>query len=298
MVKIKSNVKQDAPTNLLHNWLSNRIPPHMYFVASAIFHYLGPSFAVLLFVRVSVDGVAWMHIVSAAVIFAIWRRPWRAWHKTNQKARLLIILLGVVFAVMNYSFYYAIDRLPLGTVAAIEFIGPILIALAGTKTWRNLGALALTATGVWLLTDIRIHGDPEAFFWAFANAACFAVYIIVAHELAKADTKTSAIDRLALAMIIAAVAITPLGLKGAIPALSDKVAIMAGIGVGLTSSVLPYVFDQLAMARLGRATYALFIALLPVTAVIIGVLVLQQIPSFVELLAIGLVVLGVLISKG
>src|SRR3954451_9044710 len=90
-------------------------PPHLYFVVSAVFHYLGPAFAVLLFVRVDVLGVAWLRIASAAVIFAVWRRPWRTFDRT-------ILAWGVVLAVMNCCFYESIDRLPLGTVAAIEFV--------------------------------------------------------------------------------------------------------------------------------------------------------------------------------
>ena len=90
----------------------------MYFVASAIFHYLGPSFAVLLFARVSVSGVAWLRIVSAGLVFALWRKPWRTFAVAHRETRWLIAGLGAVFAVMNYSFYVAIDRLPLGTVAA------------------------------------------------------------------------------------------------------------------------------------------------------------------------------------
>lgn len=275
----------------------NRVPPHLYFVASAIFHYLGPSFAVLLFARVSVSGVAWLRIVSAAIIFLVWRKPWRAFAKTNKKTQSLIIGLGAVFAVMNYSFYYAIERLPLGTVAAIEFIGPILLALVGTHTWRNLLALALTAAGVYLLTDIRFEGEPMGFVWAFANAICFTVYIILAHRLAMSDPGTKPVDRLGASMVFAALVITPLGLEGALPAITDPVALMAGVGVGLSSSVIPYILDQLAMSKLSRSTYALFVALLPATALIIGAIVLRQIPTWLETGAVGLVIGGVLTVK-
>lgn len=277
--------------------LMGDIPPHFYFVASAIFHYLGPSFAVLLFARVSVDGVAWLRIVSAALVFAVWRRPWQTFAISSKATKILIIELGVVFALMNYFFYYAIDQLPLGTVAAIEFLGPIILALAGTKTLRNLIALAFTVAGVWLLTDIRLEGSPIAFVWAFANAACFAIYIILAHRLAKSDPNTKPVDRLGASMLVAALVITPLGFQGAWPAMKDVVALGAGIGVGISSSVIPYVFDQMAMAKLSRSTYALFVALLPATAVVIGVLILRQIPTWVEVGAVGLVIGGVLTSK-
>src|SRR4051812_43796339 len=109
------------------------VPPTAYFVVSAVFHYLGPSFAVLLFARVPVLGVAWLRIGAAAVVFAAWRRPWGA-----LRGRL-VLAWGAVLAVMNCCFYAAIDRLPLGTVAAIEFLPVIALAALGARTARNGG---------------------------------------------------------------------------------------------------------------------------------------------------------------
>ncbi len=277
--------------------LARRVPPHAYFVGSAVFHYLGPAFAVLLFARVPVAGVAWLRIVSAGVIFAIWRRPWRAFRAATPLTRRSIVGLGVVFALMNYSFYVAIDRLPLGTVAAIEFLGPILLALAGTHTMRNAVALAWAVGGVSVLTNVRIEGDPTAFAWAFGNALLFTLYVVLAHRVSRADPATSPVDRLGAAMLIASVAIMPIGLESALPALVDPLALGAGIGVGVSSSVIPYVFDQLAMARLPRPTYALFVALLPATAVVIGVIVLQQLPTVIEVCGVALVIAGVLLHR-
>ena len=277
--------------------LGARIPPHAYFVGSAIFHYLGPSFAVLLFARVAVGGVAWLRIVSAAAIFALWRKPWRAFSASSRDAQLTVAALGAVFAAMNYVFYLAIDRLPLGTVAAIEFVGPVLLALAGSRTPRNIAALVFAAVGVRLLIDVRSGGDPIAFVWAFANAALFMLYIVLAHRVANADPGIGPIDRLGAAMLIAAVVVTPLGFADALPALGDPLAIAAGVGVGISSSVIPYIFDQLAMARLPRATYALFLSILPATAAVIGMLVLQQVPTVLERAGIALVAIAVALHR-
>jgi len=276
---------------------TDRVPPHLWFVGSAVFHYLGPSFAVLLFASVSVGGVAWLRIVSAALVFAIWRRPWRVFFAATPEVQRLIVALGVVFALMNYSFYIAIDQLPLGTVAAIEFVGPILLALAGSRTGRNLAALLLAVGGVYLLTDVRIEGGAAAFGWAFANAALFTLYIVLAHRISRADSDTSPIDRLGASMIIAGIAITPLGISDATDAFTNPIALAAGIGVGISSSVIPYVFDQFAMTRLPRSTYALFVALLPATAVVVGVIVLAQIPKPIELVAVALVIAGVALHR-
>src|SRR4030081_1327833 len=110
---------------------SRAIPPQAYFAGSAVFHYLGPAFAVLLFVRVAPLGVAWLRIVSAAIVFAAWRRPRRGLRGADRDTRLLVIGLGIVLAIMNCSFYLAIGRLPLGTVSAIEFLPVIVLAALG-----------------------------------------------------------------------------------------------------------------------------------------------------------------------
>src|SRR3954454_14584783 len=102
-----------------------RPPPHVYFVVSAVFHYLGPAFAVLLFARVDVLGVAWLRIAAAALVFALWRRPWALLRNRD------VLAWGAVLALMNCCFYEAIDRLPLGTVAAIEFLPVVALAAAG-----------------------------------------------------------------------------------------------------------------------------------------------------------------------
>jgi inner membrane transporter RhtA len=268
-------------------------PPQAYFVVSAIFHYLGPSFAVLLFARVEPLGVAWLRVASAGAVFALWRRPWRA---LRSGAWRLVAALGVVLAVMNACFYVAIDRLPLGTVAAIEFLPVIVLAALGVRSLRNLAALALAVLGVYALIDVRLEGEPVGVAFAFANAVLFAAYIVLAHRVAVSGA-LERIDGLAAAMLVATVAITPIGGWSAAPALLDPVALAAGIAVGVTSSVIPYVFDQLAMARLSRASYSLMVALLPATATVIGLVVLGQVPTARELAGVGLVVAGVALRR-
>jgi inner membrane transporter RhtA len=272
--------------------IAQSAPPEAYFVVSAIFHYLGPAFAVLLFARVDVLGVAWLRIASAALIFAVWRRPWR----NVRGAWRLLLVWGAVLAVMNSTFYMAIDRLPLGTVAAIEFFPVIILAALGTRTLRNLAALALAVPGVYLLTDVALEGDALGVAFAFANAALFATYIVVSHRAAQRGD-VPGIDLLGSAMLIAAVVATPIGAWAAVPAFTDPVAIAAGIGVGVSSSVIPYVTDQLAMARMTRSTYALMVALLPAVATVIGVVVLAQLPSALEAVGVALVILGVAVHR-
>jgi inner membrane transporter RhtA len=276
--------------------LDARLPPHAYFVGSAVFHYLGPAFAVLLFARVDVLGVAWLRIAAAAAVLGLWRRPWRAVGGLDRDAKALLFALGLTFAVMNACFYVAIDRLPLATVAAIEFIGPIILACLGVRIARNVVAVVAAAGGVYLLTRVGSVGGTAALGFAFANAALFTAYIVLAHRLSRLRV-LSPIDGLAAAMLCALVFVTPIGGWTVLPTLADPVAIAAGVGVGVSSSVVPYVLDQFAMARLPRSTYALFVSLLPATAAVIGALVLAQIPSAAELAGIALVMLGVAIHR-
>src|SRR3954454_22691878 len=276
--------------------VDTRIPPQAYFVVSAIFHYLGPAFAVLLFARVDVLGVAWLRIATAAVLFAVWRRPWRAVASLDGGGRRLLVAWGVTLAVMNACFYMAIDKLPLGTVAAIEFLPVIALAALGVRSRRNALALLAAVGGVYLVTGVRFAGEPEGVAFAFANAALFAAYIVLAHRTARLDALTG-IDGLAAAMLIAAVVITPIGGWAVVPALTDPVALAAGAGVGICSSVIPYVADQLAMRRLPRSTYALMVSLLPATATVIGIVVLAQIPSIAEATGVALVMAGVALHR-
>lgn len=269
-----------------------RVPPTSYFLVSAVFHYLGPSFAVLLFARVDVLGVAWLRIASAAVVFGVWRRPWRVLRDSEHRATL--IGLGVVLAAMNSLFYLAIDRLPLSTVGAIEFLGTVVLAAAGTRTGRNVAALVLAVGGVFVLTDVRLVGEPLGFAFAFANCAGFMLYVILGHRIASGPNK---VDQLGASMLIAAMAATPFGIGPAAPAFSHPVWLLWGIGVGLCSSVIPYLTDQLAMARLPRATFALMLALLPATATVIGLLVLSQVPTARDLAGISLVIAGVAVHR-
>jgi len=260
-------------------------PGYSYFVGSALFHYLGPAFAVLLFARVGPPGVAWLRIATAAVVYAAWRRPWRHFSRTA-------VAVGAVLAVMNVCFYLAIARLPLGTVAAIEFLPVIALAAVGVRTRRNAFALLAAVAGVYLLAEVRLSGEPLGFLLAFANAGLFAVYIVLAHRLAQ-NGSSAGIDGLAAAMLVALVVVTPLGGWDAASAFASPVALAAGLGVGITSSVIPYVCDQLAMARMPRSTYALLVSVLPAVATVIGIVVLAQFPHPGELAGVALVVAGV-----
>lgn len=276
--------------------VSDRIPPHAYFVTSAIFHNLGPAFAVLLFARLDVLGVAWIRIATAAIILLVWTRPWRIWKTLDIRGRLLLTGLGAVLAVMNSTFYLALDRLPLATVSAIEFIGPVVLAFVALRSVRNAAACLIAFGGVALLMDVRFASDPLGFVLAGLNCLGFMLYVILGHRAA-AHGAGQGIRRLGGAMIIAMLILAPVGFVEALPGLADPLLLLAAMGVGICSSVIPYICDQLAMARLSRGTFAMMLALLPATGCIIGALVLHQIPTPVEIVGVGLVVGGVALHR-
>jgi inner membrane transporter RhtA len=284
------------PTTRERAQSATRVPPEVFFICSAIFHYLGPAFAVLLFAEVDVLGVAWLRIASAAAVFAFWRRPWRLFAELPAGEKRTVVALGFVLAIMNVCFYLAIDRLPLATVGTIEFLGPIALAALGVRTMRNLAALLLACSGVFLLTTVRISGEPIGYIFAFANCALFVLYILLGHRIAATGGR-GGVERLAMAMVIASIVVTPIGLRSTVGALLDPKLLLAGLGVGICSSVIPYICDQFAMARLSKATFALMLSLLPATACLVGIVVLRQVPSISELTGVGAVIAGVALKR-
>lgn len=284
------------PARSVYANLASSLPPHVWFGVSAVFHYLGPAFAVLLFPHVGVLGMAWLRIATAALVFAPLTRPWTVFACADRRTRLLLLAFGACLAVMNCSFYLALDRLPISLVAAIEFVGTIGVALIGLRSPRNLAALAVAVAGTLLLIDVKWASDPIGLSWAFLNGALFIGYIVLGHRVARAGAGDG-IAGLGAAMAVAFLVVLPVGFTDALPAFVSPPLLLAAIGVGICSSVIPYICDQLAMSRLPRSSFALMLSLLPVTATLIGIVVLAQIPSLSDCIGIALVVAGVAFHK-
>ena len=240
--------------------------------------------------------MAWLRIASAAIVFTTISRPSRSFRILAPKQQMLIIAFGITLAAMNCCFYEALSDLPISLVVAIEFSGTITVALYGLKTLRNYGALLLAVSGVFTLINAKWSTNATGLAWALGNGCLFVLYIVLGHRVARVSPE-GAISRLGAATMVAFVAVSPVGFRQAVQVLHHPILLLAGLGVGVCASVIPYVCDQLAMSRLPRSSFALFLALLPANATLIGAIVLKQIPSLRDLFGLVLVMTGVALHR-
>jgi inner membrane transporter RhtA len=264
-----------------------RLPAPVLFAVSGLSMYFGAAVAVWLFADIGPAAVTWLRQLGAAAVLLAWRRPPRAaWRGRSFR---LAATFGLVTAVMNLAFYESIARLPLGTAVALEFAGPVVVAALGSRTRRDVAALLLVACGVLLIADVRWSGSTLGVLFALAAAALWAGYILLGQRVARVGL---GVDGLAVGFAVATVALAPLAL-GTGRAWGSPRLLVLGIGVGVLSTVVPYALDQVVLRRLGRATFAVLLALLPVTATLTGLVLLAQVPSLPEALGILAVVAGV-----
>ncbi len=267
----------------------------MFFMAGAVSQYLGAAVGVFLFETTEPATVAWLRSAAAALVLLAWRRPWRrawTWRSAGAAAAFGLVTVG-----MNVAFYEAIARIPLGTAVAVEFVGPVAVATLGSRRARDVAAVALVVTGVVLLAGVQTDVDPVGLLFALLAAALWAGYILVGKSVADAG---AGLDSLAVGMAAAAVLSAPLlvgvqlGTDAA--AFGDARTWVFGMGVGVLSSVIPYALDQPVLATIGRARFALLLALLPATATVVGAAVLAQYPAPAELAGIALVMLALIVN--
>ncbi len=263
----------------------------MLFVVGGVSMYVGAALAVGLFDLLSPSAVALLRLVGAGVVLIAWRRPGRAAWRGRRLGRA--VAFGLATALMNVAFYEAIAGLPLGTAVAIEFCGPVAVAAASSRRARDVGAVVLAAAGVLLIADVRWAGSPTGVLWALAAAAMWAAYIVLGKRVAGAG---NGLDDMSVGFVVAAVVLSPLllvGGPGSLSALGDPLVLLIAVGVGVLSSVVPYVIDQLVLRRLGQARFAVLLALLPATATIVGLVGLGQVPGVGEAIGIAAVVAAV-----
>ena len=264
--------------------LVRRVPAPLLFLLGALSLYVGAVIAVLLFDELRPAAVAWLRLLAAAVVLLAWRRPpamaWRG------RRLLLAGVFGLATALMNVAFYESIARLPLGTAVAIEFCGPVVVAAMGSRTVRDVGALGLAAGGVLLIADVQWAGSPAGVLLALTAAALWALYIVLGKRLAVRGT---GLDDMAVGFALATVLLSPLAL-GTGPVWGSPRLVLLAAGVGVLASVVPYVLDQVVLRRVGRARFAVLQAMLPATALVMGLVALGQTPRPLE--ALGILAVG------
>jgi inner membrane transporter RhtA len=267
------------------------VPAPLLFVVGGGSMYLGAALAVTLFDRLSPAGVAWLRMLVAALVLLAWRRP----GGTAWRGRRLLLAggFGLATGLMNVAFYEAIARLPLGTVVAVEFCGPVAVAALGSRSRRDFAALLLAAAGVVLIADVRFAGSPAGFILALLAATMWAAYIVLGKRVATAG---SGLDDMTVGFVIAAVLLCPLAVFTG-PVWGSAMLLTLAAGVGVLSTVVPYALDQVVLRRIGRARFALLLALLPATASVIGFLALGQVPRLGEALGIVAVVAAVALGS-
>lgn len=268
------------------------ISPEALFAVGAVSQYIGAATAVELFEELSPSTVALLRVAGAGVVLVLLRRSWRRhWSPIEL---VWTAAFGIALAAMNLFFYLAIARGPLGNSVAIEFIGPIAVAVAGTRTGRSAGALILALAGVVTLAGFA---PPEAQLGAVFSliaGTLWAGYIVLGHRVARSGM---AVDGLGVGMLIGAIVISPAGAGDLGSALGAPLLLVGAVAAGVLSNVIPYGIDQLVMQRLARARFALLQAVLPVTATLIGLVWLKQMPSAREVVGIVAVVAAIVINR-
>ena len=266
------------------------VAPEALFALGAISQYLGAAIAVGLFDSIEPAGVAWYRVMGAGLIIVAWRRPWeRRWTRVEVG---WAAAFGTVLAFMNLAFYLALDDLPLGNAVAIEFLGPIAVAVVGSRTWRAWGALLLAVGGVVLLAEVQPEGSARGVLFALLAGACWAGYIVLGHRVARSG---SAVDGLGVGMLIGAGAITFAAWPHLGDALQPPTLLVLALTTGLLSNAVPYAIDQVVLQRIDQYRFALLQAILPASATLIGLIALSQVPTPAEIVGIGLVVAGLVV---
>ncbi len=275
----------------ISQWLSTT-QPEALFVLSALAQYVGAAIAVLLFDEVEPQTVAWFRIIGAGVALLAVSRGWRSgWTRRQLRG---VALFGVVTALMNVFFYLAIDRIDLGKGVTIEFIGPITVAAATTRSARNGLALAFAVVGVVVLGGVEVADNLDGLLFILLASALWAGYIVVGSKVAQVDRGVAG---LGLGLCIGALVTTPIGAPWSGPVWVSPTLLALCLIVGIFSNAIGYGIDQFTLRRIPIRRFSLLLALLPVTASLVGWIALDQRPSALDAAGIALVLVGVAVQE-
>ena len=269
-----------------------RVPAEGLFIVSAISQYVGAAIAISVFDQVAPQSVGWLRVVGATLALWLIARPqlgqWR-----GRKLRGAAVF-GIATAAMNTFFYLGIARIDLGKSVAIEFIGPIAVAAFATRSLRNAIALGCAITGVLVLGGVEIGGEPAGVAFILASSACWAAYIVVGSRVA---VSSSGVDGLAVGLAIGSLALVPIGAPWSGPVWGSPLLLLACLATGVFSNAIGYGIDQYVLREVSVRRFSVLLAMLPVTAVVVGWVALSQQPSALDLVGIIAVLVGVSVQE-
>mgnify|MGYP001049369694 CR=1 FL=1 len=250
----------------------------------------GAAIATHLFDEVGSAGASALRLGLAAVLLVAWARPpVRSWSPDHRRS---VVLLGLAMAVMNFAFYEAVSRLPLGAAITIEFLGPLGLAVVLTRRPRDLVFVALALAGVAALGFGQQGSDagaldPIGVAAALVAALFWAAYILAGSRLAATD---AGLASLAGACTVAAVLVVPIGVAANGTDLLDGRVLLLGLGMAVLASVIPYSFELRALERMAKRTFSILVALEPAIGALVGAVLLDQHLGALSLTGIALVV--------
>ncbi len=288
---MQSATSTPASGGPIARWLSTA-QPEALFVLSAVAQYIGAAIAVLLFDQVEPQTVAWFRIIGASIALLAVSRGWRSGWTRPQL--ISVAVFGITTALMNICFYLAIDRIDLGKGVTIEFIGPITVAAVATRSLRNGVALAFAIVGVVVLGGVEVADNLDGLFFILLASALWAGYIVLGSRVAQVDRGVAG---LGLGLCIGAIVTTPIGAPWSGPVWLSPTILAACLLVGVFSNAIGYGIDQFTMRRIPIRRFSLLLALLPVTASVIGWIALDQQPSGLDIIGIALVLVGVAVQE-
>jgi inner membrane transporter RhtA len=269
----------------------DRIPAPLLVVAAAVSVQIGAAIAVKLFADVGPLGAVWLRLAISAVVMVVVSRP--ALRSSPPGAIWWAVAFGVVLAAMNTAFYFAIARISLGPAVTIEFIGPLAVAVAGSRRLLDLLWVVLAAAGVVLLAGADggggSHSDAVGLGLAAVAGACWSAYILLSQRVGRTLPGATG---LSIALTVGAVALAPAALARHARDMANLGVLGAGIGVAMLSSALPYSLELAALRRMRAATFGVVLSLDPAVAALAGLVVLRQQLRWTEWVALGCVVLA------
>jgi inner membrane transporter RhtA len=253
-------------------------------IVAAVSPQLGAAFAVTLFDELGPAGAAFLRLAFAAIVL------WAIWRPRLEGDLRLAGAFGLALGLMNWTFYESIDRIPLGIAVTIEFAGPLLVAVIGSRRPLDGVWIALAAAGIVILVNPGGgSADPAGVAFALAAAACWAAYIYLSKRTGAAFAGGSG---LAIAMAVGALIVLPMGVIQGGGALLEPDLLGAALIVALASSVLPYSLELEALRRLPEAVFGVLMSMDPAVAALVGFLLLDQDLGAREVLAIAMVVVA------